>query len=43
MNDEGFYQVYKTEQDKEQDRPLCHVPYRKEFYEDMDFVLTTIR
>ncbi|CAO3587024.1 unnamed protein product [Absidia cylindrospora] len=42
MNKEGFYQVYKTEQDKKDDQPLCHVPYRKEFYEDMDFVLTTI-
>ncbi|ORZ13685.1 hypothetical protein BCR42DRAFT_378030 [Absidia repens] len=42
MNKEGFYQVYKTDQDKEMDQPVTHVPYRKEFYEDMDFVLSTI-
>ncbi|KAI8084610.1 uncharacterized protein BX664DRAFT_337381 [Halteromyces radiatus] len=41
-NQEGFYQVYKNEQDKNEDRPIWHVPYRKEFYEDMDYVLTTI-
>ncbi|CAO3607187.1 unnamed protein product [Cunninghamella echinulata] len=42
VNKEGFYQVYKTEDDKKNDRPLSHVPDRKEFYEDLETVLTTI-
>ncbi|CAO3638756.1 unnamed protein product [Cunninghamella blakesleeana] len=42
LNKEGFYQVYKTEDDKKNDRPVSHVPDRKEFYEDLDTVLTTI-
>ncbi|ORX57998.1 AMP deaminase [Hesseltinella vesiculosa] len=42
QNKEGFYQVYKTEQDKELDLPLHHVPNRKEFFEDLDAVLSTV-
>ncbi|KAI9030721.1 hypothetical protein CLU79DRAFT_802357 [Phycomyces nitens] len=42
MNPEGFYEVYSSEHDRKQHRPICNIPHRKEFYEDMDFVLNTI-
>ncbi|KAI8374110.1 uncharacterized protein BYT42DRAFT_500179 [Radiomyces spectabilis] len=42
MSAEGFFQVYKDEADRDADNPLWDIPSRKEFYEDMDYVLSMI-
>ncbi|KAI7868505.1 hypothetical protein BDF14DRAFT_1794016 [Spinellus fusiger] len=39
---EGFYEVFASEKDKKEEKPICEIPHRKEFYADMDFVLNTI-
>ncbi|KAG0174006.1 AMP deaminase [Apophysomyces sp. BC1015] len=42
MSPEGFYEVYQSDKDLKEGKPLYDIPNRKEFYADMDFVLTVI-
>ncbi|ORE19094.1 AMP deaminase, partial [Rhizopus microsporus] len=39
---DGFYQVYKSDTDKENHQPAYDIITCKEFYDDLDFILTTI-
>ncbi|KAI7857017.1 hypothetical protein BDC45DRAFT_501506 [Circinella umbellata] len=42
MGSEGFYQVYQTEKDEFIEKALYDIPTRKEFFQDIDFVLSAI-
>ncbi|KAI8143151.1 hypothetical protein BJV82DRAFT_611555 [Fennellomyces sp. T-0311] len=42
MGPEGFYQVYQSEKDQSQEKPLYDIPTRRDFFEDMDYVLSVI-
>ncbi|KAI9268906.1 hypothetical protein BDA99DRAFT_435247 [Phascolomyces articulosus] len=42
MGSEGFYQVYQTENDEFNEKALYDIPTRKEFFQDIDFVLAAI-
>ncbi|KAI8970397.1 hypothetical protein BDF20DRAFT_891020 [Mycotypha africana] len=39
---DGFYQVFKTEEDKNNREPAYKIPNCKEYYEDLDYILTAI-
>ncbi|KAI8978608.1 hypothetical protein BDB01DRAFT_746401 [Pilobolus umbonatus] len=39
---DGFYQVYKTEEDKEEEKNEFSIPTSKEFYEDLEYVQNAI-
>ncbi|KAI7897561.1 uncharacterized protein BX663DRAFT_538896 [Cokeromyces recurvatus] len=39
---DGFYHVYKNEEDKENREPAYDIPSCKDFYTDLDFILTAI-
>jgi AMP deaminase len=41
MGDDGFYQVYQPK-DKTK-KPMYDIPGSKEYYKDLDFILTAIR
>ncbi|KAI9321520.1 hypothetical protein BX666DRAFT_2017455 [Dichotomocladium elegans] len=39
---EGFYEVYQTEDDKKNKKAIHPMPTRKEYFQDMDYVLNAI-
>ncbi|KAG0264199.1 AMP deaminase [Mortierella polycephala] len=42
MDDIGVYQVYRTKEDMSNDKPAIQVPKPKEYFQDLDFVLSVI-
>ncbi|KAI7878637.1 AMP deaminase [Lichtheimia hyalospora FSU 10163] len=42
MGPEGFYEVYQSEKDKSEGRPVYEIPGRREFFKDIDYVLNAI-
>ncbi|KAF9194526.1 AMP deaminase [Haplosporangium sp. Z 767] len=42
MDDTGIYQVYRTKEDMSNDKPVIQVPKPKEYFQDLDFVLSVI-
>ncbi|KAG0045042.1 AMP deaminase [Gryganskiella cystojenkinii] len=42
MDEMGIYQVYKTKEDLAESKPIVKVPTPKEYFQDLDFVLSVI-
>lgn len=42
MGPEGFYEVYQSEKDMSEGRPVYEIPGRREFFKDIDYVLNAI-
>ncbi|KAF9196764.1 AMP deaminase [Haplosporangium sp. Z 11] len=42
MDDTGVYQVYETQEDSVKKQPIVQVPTPKEYFQDLDFVLSVI-
>ncbi|KAK9766458.1 AMP deaminase, variant 2 [Basidiobolus ranarum] len=42
MDESGVYQIYRTTEDLEQGKPAYHIPSIRDYYRDLEFILSVI-